>query len=421
MWTASEIAYTASVGAALTYLVYALPTLHTFGMGAIRSVGLFWWRVLGGILYGWVHIKSYAGGDTYSYFLYSKAFTDALHNGHWHCFFRLLLLPNGGYLTYPCYEYAYNSSYWDHSPAFFILRIHALMRLVSGGYFLVHTLLWGLGMFIATNLLYRVLCERYTAYKYLWLSFLFIFPSLWFWTGGIHKEGLIFGALSVLLYALHQLDTNRQHSKLRYGVYIGISLLVLGIVRSYVLLLLIPALLCYGLVVVRQPNVSAVKYFLSLYGVGALLVLLANRCIPDVQLFERLASQRAAFMWESGGSEFTNELWAPTLSGFVGHLPAALSTVLARPFIWESHHVLAICSAVENGILLFVLGYMLLHIRRPYKVSAFACLLLFFAISYLVLIGTLVPNVGTMLRYRIIGILFLLLGVACIYAKPTDQ
>ena len=94
----------------------------------------------------------------------------------------------------------------------------------------------------------------------------------------------------------------------------------------------------------------------------------------------------------------------PTLSGVLEKVPLAISTVLYRPFLWESKKFIMLLSAIENILLLLLTLYIILKTRiRIFRIinsSLIVQFCIFFTLSLAIIIGLTTFNFGTLLRYK---------------------
>src|SRR3977135_750399 len=78
-----EIILVAFYTALFCFLILRLKFFQRFLQPVKIVAGLFIFKVIVGTLYGFIHFKLYAGGDTYAYVYDSKIVFGALHNNFW--------------------------------------------------------------------------------------------------------------------------------------------------------------------------------------------------------------------------------------------------------------------------------------------------------------------------------------------------
>ena len=363
-------------------------------------------KVMSGLAYMLVQAQFYKGGDAYKYFKGGKVIYDSLWENPMY-FLRLVFGKNGGFVDTPIYKYAYHTECWDHLGSYAFCRFNAMLHLVSGGYYSVHVLVVAMLMLVTGLNFYRLL-QPLKLMSDLWLYVLIFFsPTLLFWTGGIYKEGMVYLGLSCCLLGTCHVAKNNFSIKYFLLIIIGLSLILLF--RNYLIILLLPALslLFYTL---KFPKNALLKYAIA-YAVG-LILLIGLAPFSPVNFYEILAHRQWAFLAESGGSDFGATPLQPTLASIASAVPSGLVNTLFRPFLWDANGALQIISAI--GILLvwiFVITAFVFR-KKAYTWHPVTLFLLFYALSNLMLIGILVSNSGTIMRYRVIAIHFLVLVIA---------
>ena len=149
------------------------------------------------------------------------------------------------------------------------------------------------------------------------------------------------------------------------------------------------------------------KTYLFSYISFSLIVSLLCFSFTNHSIFELLSNQQQLFINEKGGSFIDGiDPMHPSLTGFIFFIPTAIINVLARPFLWECKDILQFISGIE--ILLFLtLCVFAFYAKSEIKVprrNSITSLITAMAVSNLMLIGLLVVNVGTIVRYRSIAI-----------------
>lgn len=128
------------------------------------------------------------------------------------------------------------------------------------------------------------------------------------------------------------------------------------------------------------------------------------------QLFEQ---HHAIVAMSSKENLILFDAFEPTLDSLLSHLPLALFSGLFRPGVWDAGNIFQWCAALENlGLLLLTIatiGNIKKLFQRPIP------LLLWGTIAYILIMATLLafaaPNFGTLVRYKIGFLPFLVLVV----------
>lgn len=184
-------------------------------------------------------------------------------------------------------------------------------------------------------------------------ALVFLMPSLLFWPSSIGKEAWLLCFVGLFAYGV---------ARLFAGHWLGLAWMAGGIVgivliRPHIAVLLV-ASVAVALIVKRTDR--SPKAFLTKVASIAITLIALVYLISSAAEFLGLSdvtadsvSARVGIAGENtdqGGSAFT-----PVPLGSPLGLPAAVVTILFRPFVWESSHPLMVLQGVE-GLLLLVLA-----------------------------------------------------------------
>ncbi len=120
-----------------------------------------------------------------------------------------------------------------------MIRLNALLRLVSFGNYHVHAVMMSFASLAGLTLVYRAFCNAMRGWGILSAVVVFLLPSVFFWSSGVLKEGLLWLAIGVLLWAV--LTKNSSRRWLRCVAAIAAAWLIAA-TRLYVLMALLPAI-----------------------------------------------------------------------------------------------------------------------------------------------------------------------------------
>lgn len=150
-------------------------------------------------MYGLLHLQLYDGGDTISYFNESKILLSALPE-HVVQFLRLTLWYTVKPPPPDLASYESQMIYWNVMSSYFMVRMNALMNLVSFNHYFVNVTIYNFLTLTGMLYLFRWLHDYVVREKYILIFVLFLFPSVAFWSSGIHKDGLSIAALGLILF-----------------------------------------------------------------------------------------------------------------------------------------------------------------------------------------------------------------------------
>jgi len=110
------------------------------------------------------------------------------------------------------------------------------------------------------------------------------------------------------------------------------------------------------------------------------------------------------------GSYMETKNLQPTIRSFAKETPRALFRAMFRPFLWEGKNPLLLLPALENLALIVLILLAILFPQRP-RSPGFAGFCLIFSLLLLLVMGLTTPVLGTLDRYRISALPFLLTGL----------
>lgn len=410
----------------LTLLLYAVPRWAYF---AKSGLGTTWLRTLLvlkaglSIVYGYYWLLN-GGGDTWGYMRYSRMIYDTLYINPLY-YLELTFGPNARRPPDYLCEIIEPIMHWSDIRTYTVLRVNALLHLISGGYYSVHAVFFAFFSLIGLIGIYRtLLAVASTTFldvlgsrllRYVWLReqaqrvyvmpFIAVFalPSVWFWGSGVHKEALSILGIGLVVFCAYALITRRASSPGRSWVVLLVALAFLLLLRSYIVMLLAPALLAWWVSSRYLPHRAGLVYAIT-YGLSLLVVRIAPLLHPKLDLLSKIVAIQYYYLIFSGStSDLKVARLSPTLESFAANTPAALYRVLVLPIYYSgSHWWQLLLTAIEN---IAFLGFMVATVvcRRATALPhdrAFLGFCLAFALSYTLLIGLINDNVGAIVRYR---------------------
>jgi len=151
---------------------------------------------------------------------------------------------------------------------------------------------------------------------------------------------------------------------------------------------------------------------MTVYAVGALAAIFILPILLNNSVWETLANRQAAFLAENGSTSFYQTPLDGSFWSVMVALPDAWFNVALRPFLWECIDFWQGLASIEIilfwGMLFIGMFYMDANkLKKP-----LVGFLFFYALSNWLLIGLLVSNTGTIVRYRAIALSFFILIIA---------
>jgi hypothetical protein len=381
------------------------------GSGFTNSqlVIIFLLKVMAGIFYGWIGV--YYGDmaqmlDTWAYHVqgleehkllltHPVDFVSSLfHNSYKEGYSNFLLSKN---------------SWWNDIKANFFIKIMAIFDVFSFGNYYVNVIFYSFTSFFGPMAIYRVMKDVFPAQKIPVLLATFLLPSFLYWTSGLHKEGLIFLGLALMIYHFYYGIKEGKFPVYRILVILlGFAMVI--ILRNFLILALLPALFSWLLCSKLKINplliyIAVSVFFLSLFFTIKYLV-------PGLDLPQSVVAKQKEFIDLKGHSSVTVNELQPNFVSFLKNAPQAFSLAALRPYPSDVRHLLSLAAAMEISIVLLFFFVFLFWRKRGMQFSPVLLFCLFFSVAVLFMIGYSVNNLGAIVRYRSIVFPLLLVPIA---------
>lgn len=306
------------------------------------------------------------------------------------------------------------------SNTLFIIKLLSILNLASLGNTLLNGVYLSLASFVGSWELVRQLRLRWpAAARGAGVAAFLLWPTAVYWTSGLTKESLLVGSGALVLALVIQLSYGKPtrlgatvlallgacllHFKMRYffavilfGTLAGLGLIrmaqQLGLARSR----LVQLLLLLGLLAGGAWAASEVSP-----------VFRANKFTSQLQrnYSDLLRTSRHRPHLEYPGLQ-------PITASVIRHAPLAVAGTLARPWPWEGGTLLYVIAGLENlGLLLVLLLAAVAVVRQRPGGLPFGLVLalLVYCVVLAALLGLTTPNLGTLNRYRVTFLPFLVL------------
>jgi hypothetical protein len=304
-------------------------------------------------------------------------------------------------------------SFWNDLRNNIIIKFISVCNIFSRGNYYVNSIFFNFFCFFGHVAFYRVFIQIFKKQQLAVIIGCFLLPSMLYFTSGIQKDGIIFIALGFLSYAVFQsLQQNRFSKKRLFIIVLGFVSLFL--IRSYVLLNLLPALVLW--VLLAKFKWSALKTFVMGYIIMGLIFFNFNSIVHSFNPLKTVSDKQAAFFTlPIANTQIGTDTLYPTFKSFLYNAPQAYNHVLLRPYINEVPAKSFLPITIELAIyqLLFLL---FLFFKRKDATGAdnpFILFGIFFTLTMFLFIGYIMPNLGSIVRYRSVYLVFLLTPVIC--------
>ena len=378
------------------------------GLSNAQLIILFLLKVLAGIFYGWV--GNYYGQfaymyDTWAYHGLSVTEYNLLFQNPSEYFSNLF---QSGYENKYGNFFSSENSWWNDLKSNMFIKFLSLINVLSFGNYYVNVIFYAFITMIGPVAAYRVFSDVFPGKKVQVLLATFLIPSFMYWTSGIHKDGLVFMAISLVIYHVYfSLKENRFRISRIFPLLI--AFIIILSFRNFLLVILVPSLVAW-ILSYRFPKKVAL-IFLSVYLISGLLFFTLRYISPALNFPQAVVEKQKAFKTLQGNSGIDFPDIKPTIGSFVINTPQALSSTTLRPHPGDVKHILSMAAASETAFLLLLFILFLFWRTNGITSRSFIWFCIFFSFSLLLLIGFTVNFLGAIVRYRSIVLPFLLVPV----------
>ncbi len=381
-------------------------------------------KVLAGYAIARYYERVYHGGDIQGY-LADAATLHGFFSAHPVAFFKLIFgideIGGGTAKVVSQLKIWHNSGYSSqYNDARTVIRFHALLAIFSGDNEWVH-LIWSNVLSIAgcLTLLRFVFSSGQTEVCIPRVVFLiFFFPDLFIWSSAILKEPLLLFSMGMTLrYFQRWIYFRRKKELFLLLVYTGCFLLI----KSFWLLAFLPGMLVWMI----SPRLKRpVLTFSFTYIFLLIVVFIAGKISPAFDLPSLLFGQQLNFwryaVFMKSGSLIHPLPFAPVFSSFLWHIPGAFAYAAFQP--WQIERWVHLPLLLENLIFPMLFIRCILVFLKYRSLPAAEIVLCFLAGGIMMVVcGFTTPVIGSLIRYRMPGLLLLLLACFQYGYRPAER
>ena len=351
--------------------------------------------------------------DIYRYFTDSKIISSLLftHPVDW-----LKIITGIGTYDPQTFKYLQDTLYFTHpvndlvTDNTLFIRVISILNYFSFYNIYIDTLLFNCIAFVALTALFKALSPFFSEFPQILFWPLFLMPSVVFWSSGLLKEELLFVGIALYIYAATKPSTGINWKNL---LFIFMAILLVALTKIYVGLIMV---LCGTFLPTQIEGKTyrsgiALKYGVYI-GMGILVWLYAGDYLSSNIIYKRNEFIQLAI------AEHSNSILDTTIvtggwNSIFALVPSAFENAILRPFVRDKGTVFQLLFAVENFLFIASLIFLLLrYFKWPEKIKLFMALFCFsFAVLNYLSIGITIPILGAIVHYRVIAMPFLLLSV----------
>ena len=305
-------------------------------------------------------------------------------------------------------------SYWNDLTGNIIIKLVSIFNILSRGDYYINSLFFNFIIFFGHVTFYKLFIKIYPHKKTGVIIGCFLLPSTIYFSSGIHKDGLVFLMLSILIYFVYQWQQQNKITIKRL-LLICVCLLFLFLLRPFIFIALVPALAAW--VIAVKTKCRVLWTFTGVYLITGFLFFNIGSVLNKIKPMEIIIAKQTEYLQlQKSDTEIKLTPLQPNFKSFATNAPQALNHLLLRPYVWE----LPVKSLLPLNIELAfyqILFLLFLFFRKRDAESAnrlFYCFIVFFTLTIFLLIGYIVPNLGSIVRYRSIYLPLLITPLLCL-------
>ena len=362
---------------------------------------------MAGIFYGWIGV--YYGElaqmvDTWAYHFESLKETASLKSNPLTFFTDIFINSyKNGYYQF----FSSENSWWNDLKSNFFIKILAIFNLLSFGNYYINVIFYSFISLFGPIAIYRVMQNVFPMKKFSILIACFIIPSFLYWTSGIHKEGIIYSAMGMIIFSIYFGLKQKHFGPYKIGLIIFGFILMLAL-RNFLILPLIPALIAWIVSEKLKTKYNPGKIFLITGLLFVLLFFISGYISSTIDLPSVVVKKQQEFIGLQGGSSVTVNRLKPNFLSFVTNAPQAFSLSALRPYPSDVKHLLSLAASLEINVLLLIFIIFIFWHHPLKQPSPFILFCFFFSFAVLMMIGYTVNVLGAIVRYRSIVLPFLI-------------
>jgi hypothetical protein len=374
-------------------IIQRVPLVAHCGLNKKTLVVLFTVKLLGGLVYYYVMMTRFYGGDCHALYLETSL---AIKTDEPIQLLRRVFTEWSEFRLDENVFSTHNSKSWTDIGRQLHFRFNLLCNIATGSREIVNIVPYCTVFFVGSVALYRAFQSSFSKREPLFLMAIFLIPSVWLWCSGMHKDGFVLSFIGLMQYEYSK--TQRSTSRKPWLKFCLYGLLACAM-RYNIAVGLVPCMLL--MVITRLlPGISVRKIFAMGLTLYAVIFFGISTIFPRINPVQQVCQKQIEFYQLDGGSELDHIALKPSVSSFVANLPIALNHVLLRPYPSEIVDAMYGISAFETyviTILIIICLWLLDGRKTDHAMIQFA--LCCSAVLYL-LIGYIVPFHGAFIRYR---------------------
>lgn len=418
MSVAIHAGLTALCAFAFLWIIRKSSFFHISGIDPRGIQGLFLVKLVAGFglwaIYTWYYPYRNTS-DAFKYFDDAQVILETLKSNPKH-FFQFLFgvgMDSPEIIAYfeemHCWTSSYSYGIAHDNPT--IIRVNVLIGLLSFGQYHVHTVFFAFMSFIGLTALYKsVVGSIPEKLRFGALALFICFPSILLWTSGVLKEGPLILGFGLLIYALFRMANG--HRSVRNLILLAVAFLFLFTIKGYVIITALPALVSFLIYIFWLG--AARKWVFPLVHLTLFIVALnAHYFFIGGDLLYVLGMKQTDFYNVARMTQAGSVIDIPrieSLGQFIVNTPGSIYRTYFRPDVRDVSGIFQLIGCMESIFTGSLIALAIIYRKRVGEISFLkVAFLLSFTLALGGLIGSVVPVLGALIRYKVPGVIALLM------------
>ena len=382
-------------------------------------------KLSGGLILYYIYTQYYTQRHTADIFKY---YDDSLVL--YHSFFKnpidffKIILGLDFNREYFSFNYYMEMNNWDTSyknslmnESRLLIKINAILNLIGFKNYFFNSITFILMGFVGEVLIFKSLIKKFE-FKY--PKFLFwsivLFPSVFLWSSGILKEPMIIFSFGLIL---NSLILKRKWANISSFI---VAILIIFKVKFYIFICVFPALISY--IISEKTKLNPPRIIFTICVIMAAIIFALGKMNNNYNPLKILSQKQNDFITLSElfdtGSAYKITPIEPSITSLLKAIPKGVVNGFFRPFPNNINNLLQLFPLIENLLLYLMITYLFfkmifLKIKINQDVKNILWNSLFFITMLFILIGISTPVIGALVRYKVPGLLFLIIVINLMY------
>ena len=299
-----------------------------------------------------------------------------------------------------------------------LIKINAILNIIGLKNYFFNSITFILMAYVGEFLIFKSLIFKFKFKnpKILFWS-LILFPSIFLWSSGILKEPLIILSFGLILNSL----IVKRTKWMNVSSFIIASLIIFK-VKFYIFICFFPALISY--IISEKTKFKPPRIIFTVCAIIAVIIFAMGKMNNYYNPLKILSQKQNDFITLSElfdtGSAYKIIPIEPSITSLIKAIPMGTINGFFRPFPNNINNLLQLFPLIENMLLYLMVLYLIfrilfLKIKINQDVKNVLWNSLFFITMLFILSGISTPVVGALVRYKVPGLLFLIIVINLMY------